>query len=156
MSISEMIGHKVEGTADWRRTKAIEFPQDSRNLKAAEGLDRLAEEIEKLEGSPIHMQLIKAQEQLCSAPGGDDVWIEIEETLSAELRSVEFHYNSTAPEFLQWYLDLLQEKAQELLDEAVPPIDLDAQVKNDPAVRAARQAYEEAYEKAYAEARKKL
>jgi len=156
MSISEMIGYKVEGTADWRRTKAVEFPQDGRNLKAAEELDRLAAEIEKLDGSPIHMQLIEAEEQLCSAPGGDDVWIEIGETLSAELRSIGFHYNSTAPEFLQWYLDLLQEKAQELLDEAVPPIDINEQVANDPVVRAAKQAYEEAYTKAHAEARKKL
>lgn len=156
MNVSEMIGDKVKGTADWRRTKAIEFPQDRRNLKAAEELDRLAEEIEKLEDSPIHIQLIKAVEQLCSAPGGKDIWIEIDETLSAELRSIGFHGSWSGAEFLEWYRDLLQEKKQELLDEAVPPIDLDAQAKNDPAVRAAKQAYDEAYALAYAEARKKL
>ena len=47
------------GTAYWRREKAIEFPDDVRNLEAARELDRLAVEIAALEGSKLHAQLDK-------------------------------------------------------------------------------------------------
>ena len=47
------------GTAYWRRGKAIEFPDDLRNLEAARELDRLAVEIAALEGSELHAQLDK-------------------------------------------------------------------------------------------------
>ena len=56
----------------------------------------------------------------------------------------------------EWYRDLLEEKLQDCLEDAVPAPDLDEQVANDPAVKAAKQAYDEAYAKAYAEARKRL
>ena len=38
-----MIGlaHNLEATAEWRREKALEYPDDSRNLEAAELLDSL-------------------------------------------------------------------------------------------------------------------
>ena len=51
---------------------------------------------------------------------------------------------------------MLEEKLQDCLEDAVPAADLDEQVANDPAVKAAKQAYDEAYAKAYAEARKRL
>jgi hypothetical protein len=57
---------------------------------------------------------------------------------------------------LEWYRDLLRHKAHEYLDEAVPVPDLKEQVENDPAVKAAKHAYEAAQAKAYAEARKRL
>jgi hypothetical protein len=47
------------GTAYWRREKAIEFPDDVRNLEAARELDRLAVEIAALEGSKLHALLDK-------------------------------------------------------------------------------------------------
>ena len=47
------------GTAYWRREKAIEFPDDVRNLEAARELDRLAVEIAALQGSKLHAQLDK-------------------------------------------------------------------------------------------------
>jgi hypothetical protein len=46
--INEIIGFNVENTAEWRRQKAQQFPDDERNLKAAEALDRLAQEISQL------------------------------------------------------------------------------------------------------------
>jgi hypothetical protein len=46
-----------EGTAYWRREKALEFSDDSRNLEAAHEVDRLAVEIAALEGSELHAQL---------------------------------------------------------------------------------------------------
>ena len=68
----------------------------------------------------------------------------------------EFHNSHTGVSLLEWYRDLLRDKAQECLDEAVPVPDLAEQVENDPAVKTAKQAYEEAKAKAYAEARKRL
>jgi len=53
-------------------------------------------------------------------------------------------------------VDLLREKLDEILDESVSVPDLKEQIENNPAVKAARQAYEEARAKAYAEARKRL
>ena len=50
----------------------------------------------------------------------------------------------------------LEEKLQDRLDEAIPVPDLNEQVANDPAVKAAKQVYDEALAKAYAEARKRL
>jgi hypothetical protein len=155
-SLNEIIGFTVEGTAEWRRRKAVEFPNDTRNLMAAEELDRLAVEINRLEGSAIHRQIVDAGSQLSGCPGGEDAWFEINETLSAELRSIGFHGSSTAEGFLEWYRDLLLNEAQALIDRAAPPPDLDEQVAKDPAVKAAKQAYDEAYAKAYAEARKRL
>ena len=73
------------------------------------------------------------------------------------MRSVGFHGGyTTATEFLEWYRDFLQEELHEQLDEVIPPADLEEQVENDPAVKAAKQAYDEARARAYAEARKKL
>jgi hypothetical protein len=41
--LNEMIGYNVQNTADWRRRKADEFPNDTRNPVAAEELERLGE-----------------------------------------------------------------------------------------------------------------
>ena len=76
---------------------------------------------------------------------------------SAFRYTIGFHVSyDTRLQFLEWYRELLEEKLQECLEEAVPAPDLDEQVANDPAVKAAKQAYDEAYAKAYAEARKRL
>ena len=86
------IGYEVQGAAAWRRRKAEEFPDDVRNVRAAEELERLAAEIEALEGSDIHEQIATAQDginQICD--GNGDVWADISATLSAELRSIGFH-----------------------------------------------------------------
>jgi hypothetical protein len=47
----------VMNTADWRRLKAEEYPRDSRNIEAAEALERLAPEIVALNGTEIHREL---------------------------------------------------------------------------------------------------
>jgi hypothetical protein len=70
----------VEGTAEWRRQKAEEFPDDKRNLEAAEALDRLALEIGALEGSELHQQISDLVDHI-----DPDVWCEVSEALSAEL-----------------------------------------------------------------------
>jgi len=62
--LMKLIGYNVQGTAEWRRRKAEEFPEDTRNLKAAEELERLAAEIETLEHSEIHQQICDVQERM--------------------------------------------------------------------------------------------
>jgi hypothetical protein len=157
LSIDELIGFQVQSTADWRREKANQFPDDIRNLKAAEELDTLAAEIGSLEGSEIHRQIADLTGRLY---GGDDNSMDfverLNEDVSAALRSVGFHDSYNGVEFLQWYRELLEEALYDRLDYVVAVPNLAEQVENDPAVKAARQAYDEAYAKAYAEARKKL
>jgi hypothetical protein len=52
--------HEIDdllATADWRRRKAEEHPDDGRNTDAALLLERLAEELPKLAGSISHKKL---------------------------------------------------------------------------------------------------
>jgi hypothetical protein len=161
LSIDELIGFQVQSTADWRRDKAQQFSDDARNLEAAEELDALAAKIRSLEGSEIHIQICELTDRLDRLfESGEDCFSRLEdlnEDVSSALRDVGFRGGfSTGTELLEWYRDVLQEKLHDGLDEAVPVPDLDEQVANDPAVKAAQQAYDEAYAKAYAEARKKL
>ncbi|MGX1321799.1 hypothetical protein AB7M17_005252 [Bradyrhizobium sp. USDA 377] len=44
-------------SAEWRRQKAREYPDDRRNLEAAELLEKLAGEVRALQGSEIHRRL---------------------------------------------------------------------------------------------------
>lgn len=159
--LNEQIGYNVQNTAEWRRCKAEQFPDDARNLDAAEELERIANEIAALDdASPIYRQIGEAHELLdksIEANGGDwDRWTEVSEAISEELRSIGFHNSHTGASLLEWYRDLLREKAQECLDEAVPAPDLAEQVENDPAVKMAKQRYEEVKAKVYAEARKRI
>ena len=71
--LNEMIGYSVEGTAEWRREKAAQFPDDDRNTIAAEELERLAEQISALKGSEIEKQINEAHESI-NALDDADVW----------------------------------------------------------------------------------
>ncbi|MDX0831231.1 hypothetical protein GOD82_15010 [Sinorhizobium medicae] len=46
-----------EGTARWRREKAIEYPNDKRNIEAAEALERLGKDFTALVFAPATEQL---------------------------------------------------------------------------------------------------
>jgi hypothetical protein len=160
--LNELIGYQVQSTAEWRRDKAEQFPNDTRNLRAAEELERLAVQIEKLEGSDMHKRVRDICDRVTAADDGDG-WYKISEDVSAELRSIGFHSGyETGEQFLEWYCDRLEEEHRSLIegklsaiDDAVPVPDLSEQAANDPAVKAAKQAYDEAFAKAYTEARKK-
>jgi hypothetical protein len=147
--LMEMIGYQVQNTADWRREKARQFSDDPRNLRAAEELDRLAEQIEQVASSePIQQQIADLNDSL----DWENMIEEVNETVSAELRAIGFHSGyTTAAEFLNWYRDLLHEIRDTRLDAQLDD-DLDEQIANDPAVQAAKRAYDEAVAKAYAEA----
>ena len=156
-----IIGYQVQNTAEWRRDKAKQFPDDTRNLRAAEELERLAAQIDKLEDSDIHGRVRNAYDRYLAADGGG--WDGIGEDVSAELRSIGF-YNGyeTGEQFLEWFCGRLEEAHRNLveskllaIDDAIPASDLSEQAANDPAVKAAKQAYDEAFARAYAEARQK-
>ena len=160
--LNELIGYQVQSTAYWRRNKAAQFPDDPRNLEAAEELERLAEQIEKLEDSEIHKRLRDVCDRFTAVDNGDG-WYHISEEVSAELRSIGFRSGyETGEQFLKWFCEVLEEAHRSLiedkpsdLDDAVPIPELSEQVANDPAVKAAAQAYAEAVAKARAEAREK-
>ena len=159
LGINEIVGFQVESTAEWRRRKAEQFPDDSRNLKAAEELESLAKEISDLEGSEIHRQIDELLSRLSDEVDGG-FYEDLNEGLSEELRSVGFHtgYESGAA-FLEWYRDNLETLLREHInadDSTIAAPDLDDQIENDPAVRAAKQQYEEARARAYAKARKQI
>jgi len=152
------ISDRLESTAEWRRGKAEEFPDDKRNLEAAEQLERLAAEVRALDDTEIDKQISELDDSIdrlyeANKDNCHDVSIDIMETLSEEFRAIGFRSGySSGREFLVWYRDLLQDKLDALMDDLVPVPDLDEQVRNDPAVKAAKQAYDEAYAKAYAKA----
>ena len=152
--LMEVIGYQVQATADWRREKARQFPDDPRNLTAAEELDKLAVQIEQIASSEsIQQQIADLNDSL----DWENMIEEVNETVSAELRAIGFHTGyTTAAEFLNWYRDLLQAIRDARLDAQLDD-DLDEQIANDPAVKVAKRAYDEAIAKAYyTETRKKL
>jgi hypothetical protein len=81
-------------TANWRCQKAEKFPDDPRNLKAAELLSALADQLPSLEGSGIHECLI----ELWLAADAED----FTDTVSENLRAVGFYFwPNTAIELLE-------------------------------------------------------
>jgi len=112
-----------------------------------------------LKGSEIHLQIDEAWQLLKNLMDNERDWSHLDRIIgavSAELRSIGFHSSHTGTSLLEWYRDLLRDEAQECLDKIVPAPDLAEQVEDDPAVKAAKQAYERAKAKAYVEARKRL
>jgi hypothetical protein len=153
LGINEIVGFQVQSTAHWRFLKAEQFPDDSRNLKASDELDRLAEDIGKLEGSYVHRRIDALNKSV--PPDGADIFGELDSSVTAELRRIGFHssYESGAA-FLEWYCEELERLLREHTKNA-DDIRLAEQVENDETVKAAKLAYDEACAKAYAEARKR-
>ena len=80
-----LIGYQVEATADWRRRQAEYFPHDDRNARATKELERLAVEVDQLEGSSVHEQICLATDRL-----KNEDWFVMSKSVYAELRSVGF------------------------------------------------------------------
>jgi hypothetical protein len=141
MSINETLMYQVSSTAEWRRTKAEQFPDDTRNEEAAELLDHLSEEIDKLDGTEMESRIDALWDRWRELDNNDACGIheKFNELVSAELRDVGFRGgHDSGAEFLKWYCDAFEE--------------LIADCVNDEASK----AYQEARAKAYAEARKRL
>jgi hypothetical protein len=162
------ITERMEHTAEWRRGKAEEFSNDSRNKEAAEELERLVKEISELDGSEISQRINQLEAM------SDDANYSMVEWLSEELRAVGFRsYYKDGAEFLKTYCERLEEEiceqegqtladqvedneAVKVMKQAYDEAAKAAKLAYDEAVRPAKQAYEEARTKAYAEARKRL
>lgn len=160
--LNELIGYQVQNTAKWRREKAEQFPNEVRHLRAAEELERLAEQIEKLENSETHKRVREIIDRFNATDNGAG-WNTVGEKISAELHAIGFRSSyESGEELLKLVCDLLEEELPKLveqelsqIDAAVPAPDLSEVAANDPVVQAAKKAYDEAFAKAYAEARKK-
>ena len=64
----ELLGYQVEGKAEWRATKAEEYPDDERNARCSQALYRLAEGLEAI---PDDHDLYQQFERLIERLGGD-------------------------------------------------------------------------------------
>src|SRR5450759_1572316 len=53
----DLLALELENAASWRFEKSIDWPDDDRNAKAAVLLERLANEVRGLNGSPLHRKL---------------------------------------------------------------------------------------------------
>lgn len=63
LKIDELIVFNVENTAYWRRQTAERFPEDHRNVEAAEILERLAPELRAIEGTALHGRIAQFAEK---------------------------------------------------------------------------------------------
>ena len=105
-----LIGYQVEVTADWRRRQAEYFPHDDRNARAAKELERLAGEVDQLEGSSVHEQIRFATDRL-----KNEDWFAVSKSVYAELRSVGFDSTyESGLRFLEWYCDRLRGRSAAL------------------------------------------
>jgi hypothetical protein len=105
-----LIGYQVEVTADWQRRRAEYFPDDARNARAAKELERLAAEVDQLEGSSVHEQVRLATDRL-----KNEDWFAMSESVYAELRSVGFDSTyESGLRFLEWYCDRLRGRSAAL------------------------------------------
>ena len=65
----EFEAQDLEYSAEWRREKAKQYPEDWRNIAAAELLDKIAMEVRAMEGSEIHCQISAAINERLDAKG---------------------------------------------------------------------------------------
>jgi hypothetical protein len=91
----ELEAQDLEYSAEWRRQKAQQYPEDARrNLEAAQLLEKLAVEIRALDGSEVHRQLSAAIEA-----NYDDL-LPFSESWSDYKRRIGFWEFPTASEYL--------------------------------------------------------
>jgi hypothetical protein len=103
----------LEDTAMWRRMKARQFPEDTRNEQAADLLDRLAKEIEALEGSDVHLRIVRKQREFCDIEHTDpltDPYARMRALISTELRDIGFRSKpKTCRQLLEDIADQIEE-----------------------------------------------
>jgi hypothetical protein len=102
-SAREMLKAELEGQAEWRRLKAVEYPDDRRNLDSAEEYDRLAKTVKDIPND----LLVAYAEAFEDAPDSER-W---EEMLKNIFRG--FSYFDDARELVQAFIDTKREEAEE-------------------------------------------
>ena len=95
--LSESLSH----TAEWRREKVEQFPDDDRNLKAAVLLEELAKQMKALSGGELDRQL----GSLWKACKYGDTLITAQSEL---LRAVGFHWEGNATHFVEELISLFE------------------------------------------------
>jgi hypothetical protein len=86
-------------TAEWRREKANQFPDDDRNLQAAVLLDELADRIGSLAGGDLDRRLVFLQ-----AENG----IYLSEEQSQLMREVGFHWSGDPKDLIEELISRLR------------------------------------------------
>jgi hypothetical protein len=161
-TISNII-ESLESKSEWRHEVSTRFPDDERNEEAAEDLQQFADEIRALakSGAEICRQVEDLENELEHGPTEGavyELWREFDEELTGAGFRGGF---SSGASLLEWYYEKLQEIRQQQIDEendnddGVAAPGLMKQIEDDPAVKAAKLAYDEARAKAYAEARRR-
>jgi hypothetical protein len=98
---AEFLKYDFLNTADWRRQKAIEYPDDNRNLEAAELHEQLASTVDQIEPALLEAY-IKAREEGDFYAG---------ETFSEMTRTVGFEWApKTATEFLSEFIERITDE----------------------------------------------
>jgi hypothetical protein len=91
--LAELLKNGFLNTADWRREKAAEYPDDKRNLEAVTALERLADTVDQIEPDLLGAYI--------------ELWedaIEAEE-YSEMLRTIGFQWEpKTATEFVREFI----------------------------------------------------
>lgn len=105
--LRELLTWRIEDTAEWRSTKAKQYPDDFRNQAAANRLERL-----KATVRDIPEDLLYALGELCSscAAGNDPDFSDLfENALSETLRAVGFGFKAeTAQQLVEALLSALR------------------------------------------------
>ena len=96
MKLDEMVAEleiDISNTAEWRRIKALEHPDDNRNIEAAELLDRLAATVRQTDPAVLEAYRELFEDVYDSERHGD------------LLRSIGFHWwPKTATEFVSRFI----------------------------------------------------
>lgn len=88
---------EFEGQAEWRRIKADEYPDDTRNLEAAELFDKLAGTADAIPQAMLH------------AYAALDAWKDCPDLWGEHLRAVGFHdFPENATTFLADYIEAVK------------------------------------------------
>jgi hypothetical protein len=105
LGMGDLIASDVENSAEWRRRKADEFPEDAeRNLAAAELLDQLARDLWTLEGGALHKRAVHLLES-----GGSDAVAYFVDSLSYATRAVGFRsFPDSGEQFFSELIDDLE------------------------------------------------
>src|SRR3954447_17735941 len=67
----DLLALNLECTSEWRREKAEQYPNDNRNLPAAEKLSELASQVRQLKSSPLHLEFDNFHRQLLDEADND-------------------------------------------------------------------------------------
>ncbi len=103
IGLAEMT-ENLEGNASWRRDKAAQHPDDTRNTEAAEILERLAIEVGKLGSSPLFHELEKLDEEILAI---DDDTLSLIEDESEYHRAIGFHsFPDSGEEYLKGLVEI--------------------------------------------------